>query len=263
MTDGGTTYGGWMSVPFYGRVTIISLVIYAVALMVLGMLLAVQGTVASLAFVAPFAIVSLVLAVLAWRLGMRMALTLGIWAVLNLLFHGPFLVPALGRFNSFFDFGTVIPVIAALAVTAVAGVVAFVQQRKDAARAEGTAGERRMLSGVAVIVVLLMAASGIANLAGLESVSAEERAGAIKVDMKNTEFDPAEIRIAAGQPARLVIKNRDLATHTFTVDTLGIDVSFIPGTEKIVDLSVLNAGTYVYICAIEGHEEMKGTIVVR
>ena len=260
MTDGGTTYGGWMSVPFYGRVAIISLVIYAAALMLLGMLLAVQGTVASLAFVAPFAIVSLVLAVLALRLGMRMALTLGIWAVLNLLFHGPFLVPALGRFNSFFDFGTVIPVIAALAVT---GVVAFVQQRKDAARAEGTAGERRMLSGVAVIVVLLMAASGIANLAGLESVSAEERAGAIKVDMKNTEFDPAEIRIAAGQPARLVIKNRDLATHTFTVDTLGIDISFIPGTEKIVDLSVLNAGTYVYICAIEGHEEMKGTIVVR
>ncbi len=159
MTDGGTTYGGWMSVPFYGQVAIISLVIYAAALMVLGMLLAVQGTVASLAFVAPFAIVSLVLAVLAWRLGMRMALTLGIWAVLNLLFHGPFLVPALGRVNSFFDFGTAIPVIAALAVTAVAEVVAFVQQRKDAARAEGTAGERRMLSSVAVIVVLLMAAS--------------------------------------------------------------------------------------------------------
>jgi plastocyanin len=243
-----------MNVPFYARVAIISILILAAAFLAVGLLLAAQGSTASAAFVAPFVVVSLVLAELARRFGRAMLLLLAVWAALNLLFHSPFLVPALGRFESFFDFGIVVPIVASLAVAIVAGRVSFVQQRKGTSRLESTGVER----GALIAVV-----AGAANLVGIESVSDSDKAGAIPLQMKGTRFAPSDIRIPAGQSAKLVIKNNDFAAHTFTVETLGIDVDFIPGTEKIVELSAVSAGTYPFVCTIDGHEDMVGFILVQ
>ena len=82
------------------------------------------------------------------------------------------------------------------------------------------------------------------------------------VDMKNVSFEPSQLRIPSGQPAKLVVKNSDLFGHTFTIDELGIDYSFLFGDEKLVHLAPLEAGEYTYICTVPGHQNMRGTLVV-
>ena len=82
----------------------------------------------------------------------------------------------------------------------------------------------------------------------LESVSPDEKAAAISVDMENSAFKPAQLTVPAGKPAKFVIKNRDLTVHTFTIKELGIDVKVLSGSEELIELSSPPAGTYVYSC---------------
>ena len=252
-----------MSAPFHTRVAAVSTLVFAAGLLVVGSLPAVQGNAAPLAFTAPFAVVSVALAALAWKRGMGAALLLALWAAVNLLFHAPLLLHAVGWLDSFFDFGVVVPVFAGLAATLVAGTVSFVEQRGETARTEATVRERWAWRAVAGLVVALMAASGAAHLAGIESVTAAERTGAVRLEMKGTRFEPVDLRAPEGEPLRLAIKNRDLIAHRFSVEPLGIDVAFIPGTEKIVELPAMDTGTYLYVCTIDGHEDMAGFILVR
>ena len=97
-----------------------------------------------------------------------------------------------------------------------------------------------------------MVVSGTLHLNGLESVSAEEKAAAISVAMENNTFEPAQLTVPAGKPAKLVIKNRDLTVHSFTVKELGIDVTVLRGSEELIELSLPPAGTYVYLMHL-GH----------
>ena len=93
-----------------------------------------------------------------------------------------------------------------------------------------------------------MVASGTLHLTSLESVSPGERAAAISVDIKNSAFEPAQLTVPAGKPARFVIKNRDLTVHSFTIEEPGIDVEVLPGSEELIELSSPPEGTYVYSC---------------
>lgn len=139
-----------------------------------------------------------------------------------------------------------------LVVAAVAGILGFLQHRRGAAR-DATpdvfgAGAHWALWATAAVAIGLMAASGTLHLTGLESVSAEEKVGAIGVDIKNSTFEPDQVTVPAGRPARFVIKNRDLTVHTFTIEELGIDVKVLPGSEELVELPSPPAGTYAYSC---------------
>ena len=157
----------------------------------------------------------------------------------------------------------VVPVFAGLAAALVAGTVSFIQQWKGAARTESN-GRERWAWGVAVgLAVALMAASGAAHLAGIESVGAAEKFGAVPLAMKGTRFEPVDLRAPAGEPLRLAIRNSDLVAHRFVVEPLGVDLAFIPGTERIVELPAMDTGTYIYVCTVDGHEEMAGFILVR
>ena len=252
-----------MTAPFHTRVAVVATLVFAASLLVVGSLPAVRGNFAPLAFTAPFAVVSVALAALAWKRGRWAALLLAVWAAVNLLFHFPILVHALGWLDSFFDFGVVVPVFAGLVAAGVAATVSFAQQRKGLARTESTAGERWAWGAVAALAVALMAASGIVHLVGLGSLSADERAGAVRLEMRGTRFEPVDLRAPAGQPVRLAVKNRDLIAHRFVVEPLGVDVDFIPGTERIVELPAMDTGTYIHVCTVDGHEQMTGFILVR
>ena len=252
-----------MSAPFHTKVAAVSSVVFAASLLVVGSLPAVQGNAAPLAFTAPFAVVSVALAGLAWKRGKWAALLLAVWAAVNLAFHFPILVHALGWLDSFFDFGVVVPVFGGLAAALVAGTVSFIQQRNGTARTESNGRERWAWGAVAGLAVALMAASGAAHLVGIESVGAAESAGAVRLEMKGARFEPVDLRASAGEPVSLAIRNRDLVAHRFSVEPLGIDVAFIPGTERIVELPAMDTGTYLYVCTIDGYEEMAGFILVR
>ena len=208
---------------------------------------AVQGIV----FLALFMIPTLVIVGLPWRRPKpEMTLITAIWAILMLLINAQFIPNALGTFNSFFDTGLLIPLIVSLIVAAVAGIVAFLHQRRGTARKVSTAAERWVLWATTAMVVGLMVVSGILLLTSLESVSADEKAAAISVDMKNNAFKPAQLTVLAGKPAKFVIKNRDLTMHTFTIEELDIDVKVLPGSEELIELSSPPAGTYVYLCTL-------------
>ena len=165
-----------------------------------------------------------------------------------LLISAPSIPIALGTFNSFFDAGLFIPAMVSLIVAGVAGIVGFLQHRRGATRDVSTAGERWVLRATAAMVVGLMAVSGTLHLTSLESVSADERAGAISIDMKNSAFEPAQLTVPAGKPAKFVIRNRDLTVHTFTIEALGINVKVLPGSEELIELPAPPAGTHVYSC---------------
>ena len=167
-----------------------------------------------------------------------------------LLITAPSIPNALSTFNSFFDTGLLVPAIASLIVAGVAGIVGFLQHHRGITRDVSTAGERWVLRATTAMVVGLMVVSGTLHLNGLESVSAEEKAAAISVDMGNNTSEPAQLTVPAAKPAKLVIKNRDLTVHSFTVKELGIDVTVLRGSEELIELSSPPAGTYVYLSTL-------------
>ena len=256
MEEGSEKKGGWKGLPFYTRVAIAGLLVFVLIYTALNILFMVGGgvevigdAVQGAVFYALFMIPTVVVVVLAWRKP-DLTLVAAIWAILMLLISAPFIPNALGTFNSFFDAGLMIPSIVSLIMAGVAGIVAFVQHRRGSTRDVSTAGERWVLWATTAIVVGLMVVSGTLHLTSLESVSPDEKAAAISVDMKNSAFTPAQLTVPAGEPAKFVIKNRDLTVHTFTIEELGIDVKVLPGSEKLIELSSPPAGTYVYECTL-------------
>ena len=257
MKGSSVTKGGWSGLPFYTRVTIAGLLVFALVLtglIILGMVgggvEVLEDAVQGIVFYALFMIPTVVIVVLAWQ---RPGLTLvaAIWALLMLLMIAAPTIPnTLGNFNSFFDAGLLIPGIVSLVVTGVAGIAGFIQHRRGATRDVSTAGERWVLRATTAMVVGLMAVSGTLHLTSLESVSPDEKAAAIRVDIKNSAFKPAQLTVPAGKLATFVIKNHDLTAHTFTIQELGIDVKVLPGSEELIELSSPPAGTYVYSCTL-------------
>ena len=252
MTERAEKRGGWRGLPFYTRVTISGLLVVALIITSLGILSMVSGgveidTIQGIVFYALFMIPTIGVVVLAWR---KPDLTLfaGIWAMLVLLIIAPSIPNALSTFNSFFDTGLLIPVVVSLIVVGVAGILAFLHHRRGTTRDVSTIGERLVLLGTTSMVVGLMILSGTLHLTSLESVSANEREGAIMVEIENSTFKPAQLTVPAGKSAKFIIKNRDLTVHTFTIKELGIDVKVLPGSEELIELSSPPVGTYVYLC---------------
>ena len=255
--------GRWASRPVYTRVAIVGLLVFGLVLPIFGTIGAITGDSEAILFALVLGVPSLVFAWLVWRFGRWPLIVAAVWALLNLLGNGPFIIPSMVQFNSFFDFGIVLPLIVGLLVAIVDSIVAFVQHRRGTARTQANTGERRVFVGITVVVVGLMALSGVLHLTSLESVSATDKAAATPIKMKNTEFEPVQIQTSAGRPAKLVVVDNDLGRHTFTMETLGIDYTISAGSEQLIELPSLTAGTYPYLCTIPGHEDMKGTLVVQ
>ena len=256
MKDRGEITGGWKGLPFYTRVTIAGLLVVALIFTALGVLAMFSGgwtvdedAVHGIVFYALFMIPTGVTVVLAWRRPERTIIP-ALWALLVLLISAPSIPRVLGAFNSFFDAGLMTPAIVSLIVAGVAGIAGLLQQRRGTSRDVSTSGERWVLWTTIAMVIGLMAVSGTLHLTSLESVSQDEKAAAISVDMKNSVFEPAQLTVPAGKPVKFLIRNRDLTVHTFTIEELGIDVKVLPGSEKLIELSSPPAGTYVYQCTL-------------
>lgn len=61
----------------------------------------------------------------------------------------------------------------------------------------------------------------------------------------------------------MVIENDDLLVHTFTIKEMDIDIVVGPKSEVLVALPPSGPGTFEYTCEVPGHEDMKGTLVVK
>ena len=249
--------------PFYTRLALGGLITIAATVVVLGIVQLGSGDTSNVVFLIINLGVSLIVAGLIWRSG-SWALVLGAIAGLLgiVLVYGSYLITASGSFNSIFDFGAAVVATVGSVVAPVGSVVALMQIRRGRVRVAATAMERNTVRGVAVVVAVVVVVSGVVTLAARDTVTAAERAGAIELLMKRTEFKTMELSAKAGETLRLVLKNDDLYIHTFTIDELDIDVTIGPRGEKALELTAPSKGTFEYTCTIPGHESMTGTLKV-
>jgi plastocyanin len=120
------------------------------------------------------------------------------------------------------------------------------------------------------LVILLAMAVGGAYL-GTIGVSAEsmgkiqprETVKTIEVDLNDNKFNPSVITIPHGTTTTLILKNKGVKEHTFTVEQLGIDVELQPGQEKTITVQPKQAGTYELICRYHFREGMIGKVIVQ
>jgi len=79
----------------------------------------------------------------------------------------------------------------------------------------------------------------------------------------DNRFEPAQLRVAAGEPLAVTFTNEGARSHAFTVAALGLDVLVPSGRTRTVVVRV-EPGTYDYACSVGDHEEegMKGRLVV-
>lgn len=113
-------------------------------------------------------------------------------------------------------------------------------------------------------LVVLGAVSGGLMLAGRSTVDAAQRLGAVPIVMDDFEFVPAHLTVDAGRPTRFLLRNDDLALHTFTVPELGVDVIVKPGREELVEVPAQPPGVYRLICRphTQDGEGMVGTLTM-
>jgi cytochrome c oxidase subunit 2 len=80
----------------------------------------------------------------------------------------------------------------------------------------------------------------------------------------NFQFEPASIRVTAGEPVRLVIRSSD-GTHGFAIPGLKIDALLGKGGEAVVvEFTAPAPGTYEVACSEfcgRGHGHMKAALL--
>ena len=119
-------------------------------------------------------------------------------------------------------------------------------------------------------LTMTLAASGLAACTTGGSTPSSSAAGvsspAIAIGAREFAFDPSTLTVAAGSVS-FHVTNTGSQTHEFEIlrgDQVIDEVEdIVPGLER--DLTVtLEAGDYVYVCKLPGHEEsgMKGTLTV-
>lgn len=121
-------------------------------------------------------------------------------------------------------------------------------RRDEAARPVG----RASLIILAVAVIF----SGVARGTASSDVAQD---GDVEVLVSGFEF-PEHVTADAG--GSLLLDNRDVLRHTFTVEDTGTDILLEPRATRRIPLD-LPPGTYTYVCTVPGHESMTGTLEVQ
>jgi plastocyanin len=78
--------------------------------------------------------------------------------------------------------------------------------------------------------------------------------------MSEYQFAPQQLTAAAGT-VTFFVDNTDPTGHTFTLEGTDVDVA-VGGDSAARATGELAAGEYRYVCKINGHEMMVGTLVV-
>ena len=124
-------------------------------------------------------------------------------------------------------------------------------------------GRRLRMATVGFIAVASLV-SIVGFLVTRTTVSAAEAQGAATLEMANFEFEPGTTSVSSGQA--LLVENMDAFAHDFTLEEFDISAHVGPGSDVIVDLGSVPAGTYQYFCSLHTDpatgEGMTGTITI-
>jgi uncharacterized cupredoxin-like copper-binding protein len=162
--------------------------------------------------------------------------------------------------QAFFDFLFPVVLLPASIFLIAGSVTGLVQHFRKVAN-EGNPTVAMAVKGVLGVIGVLMAVSLVLTVANLGNASAEDKEGAVFLEMKHTEFEPTEG--STSRTGKLVIENNDPILHTFTIDALDIDIKVGPGSFETYTLDNVAAGEYGFYCRVSGHEDMDGVLTVR
>ena len=264
MSETGAMIGEPTGRPFYSRLVIGGLITIVVMMVMLGIVQLASSDTSNLAFLIINIAIALIVAGLIWRFG-SWALVLGAIAGLlgTGLSYGPYLITSTGSINSVFDFGVAVVTTVASIMALVGSIVAFVQLRRGTGRVEATAVERNALRGVAAVVAVLVVVSAVATLTARDTVEQADRAGAIEVLMKTTEFRTAQLTPKLG---RRSASSSGTMTYTYT-PSLSTSLASTQRSDRVEKrrYRYLRAirRIFEYKCTVPGHESMTGTLTVR
>ena len=83
-----------------------------------------------------------------------------------------------------------------------------------------------------------------------------------EIGQENFFFSPSTIDGSAGQEITFTVKNDGSAPHTFTIDSMNVDVTVQPGDESTVDVTFPTSGTVEFYCKFHKTMGMTGTLEV-
>lgn len=95
--------------------------------------------------------------------------------------------------------------------------------------------------GRAVLAAALLAALGLSRIAAADDLPT------LDITIKNHQFTPSEIHVAAGKPLLLHIQNEDATVEEFDSSALHIEKVIVGGTYGIVRLRPLGPGRYPFM----------------
>jgi cytochrome c oxidase subunit 2 len=120
--------------------------------------------------------------------------------------------------------------------------------------------------------VFTVAVAGTALLSGATSVliARQDLATAsaplvVEVTAKRFAFEPERIEVTEGDRVRLVVRSAD-GVHGIGIKKFKLDQKIPRGETVTIDFVASSAGTFPVLCSEycgKGHEDMKGTLVVR
>ncbi|WP_156857160.1 cupredoxin domain-containing protein [Oceanobacillus sp. AG] len=116
----------------------------------------------------------------------------------------------------------------------------------------------RFVGVFAVIMVL----SSFGSLHGIAETEARNANNEVVVELNDDFFNPDVITLPNEETTILLLQNKGMKEHTFTVKGLAIDVELQPGEEKKISIKPGKTGTYELICRYHEQEGMVGEVVV-
>jgi plastocyanin len=123
---------------------------------------------------------------------------------------------------------------------------------------------KKWVTGWVVLLTIVVTTLGSHSVYAESGVGSQpsETVKVIEVELNDDNFNPKVITIPNGKTTTLILKNKGVKNHTFTVEKLGIDVEVQPGNEKTITVKPQQPGTYELICRYHFREGMVGKVIV-
>jgi hypothetical protein len=191
-------------------------------------------------------------------------LVLAIVLLLGGLAFGSF---GLGHPDSFFDFVTSLLLAFGPFLALVGCSVALAQRRRGRLRSARPV-ERIAVAAVGIVFAAAAARSGASTISNAAASGVPP--GATVVETNVDRFVPSVVRLDPTRRNRIFVVNNDSFAHTFTIDDFGLDRYVAPHVRRLIGVSVPPAALkgrdtrrFVLACYVTGHENMRGTVVVK
>jgi plastocyanin len=84
----------------------------------------------------------------------------------------------------------------------------------------------------------------------------------LEVEQDNFYFGPTVLTGSAGQKLTIELKNEGTVAHTFTIDSLNIDVELQPGQSKDVSVTFPTSGFTEFYCRFHRTSGMVGELTI-